>query len=85
MRRNLLSQLIKMPAVAAITVALASSATVCLAGTQGQTKHRKAASHHTNYYQDKVGNSGSEIHPYQDKVGQIQWAPVGKPPGFTEP
>ena len=63
-----------MPAVAAITVALASSATVCLAGTQGQTKQRKPASHHTNYYQDKVGNSDS----------QIQWAPVGKPLGFTE-
>jgi hypothetical protein len=72
MKKNLLSKLIKGPAIA---LALTSSATVCLAGTQGQTKHRKPTSHQTNYYQDKVGNSDS----------QIQWAPVGKPPGFMEP
>ncbi len=38
MRRNLLYKLIKWPAVAAIALALASSATVCLAGTHEQAK-----------------------------------------------
>jgi hypothetical protein len=75
MKKNLLSKLIKGPAVAAIALVLTSSATVCLAGTQEQTKHRKPASHQTNYQQEKVGNSDS----------QIQWAPVGKPPGFMAP
>jgi hypothetical protein len=48
MRKDLLFELIKRRAVAAFTLALASSATVCLAGTQGQTEHRKPASHQTN-------------------------------------
>jgi len=71
----MLSKLIKRPAVAAIALALASSATVCLARTQGQAKNRKPVSHQWNYFHDKVGNTDT----------QIQWAPVGKPPGFTEP
>jgi hypothetical protein len=75
MRRNLLSKVIKRPAGAAITLALASSATVCLASTQGQTKQPKPALHHTNYYHDKLGNSDS----------QIQWAPVGSRPVSPSP
>ena len=75
MKRNLLSKLRKRPAVAAIALVLVSNAIVCLAGTEGQTKHSKPASHHTTYYQDKVGNSNSAI----------QWAPVGKPSNFVEP
>jgi len=38
MGRNLLSKLVERPVVAAIALALASSATVCLSGTQEQAK-----------------------------------------------
>ena len=75
MNRNLLFKLVKKPAAAAIALPLASSATVCLAANQGQEKQPKPATHQTVYYHDKVGNSDN----------QIQWAPVGKPPGFMAP
>ena len=75
MRTSLLSTLVKRPAVAAIALALASSASICLAGTERQPKNPTPVSHQWNYFHDKVGNTDT----------QIQWAPVGKPPGFTEP
>jgi hypothetical protein len=75
MRRSLLSTLVNRPAVAAIVLALLSSASVCLAGNERQTKNHKSVSHQRNHYQDKVGNTDS----------QIQWFPVGKPPDFVEP
>jgi hypothetical protein len=46
-----------------------------LAGTERQPKNPTPVSHQWNYFHDKVGNTDT----------QIQWAPVGKPPGFTEP
>ena len=69
MKKNVLSKLIKGPAVAVIALALTSSATVCLAGTQGQTKHRKPASQQTNYYQAKVGNSDKDIQWHRTEGG----------------
>jgi hypothetical protein len=75
MSGNLLSKLISRPAIAAIALALVSSATVCLAANQGQKQQPKPAAHQTVYYHDTVGNTDT----------QIQWAPVGKPPGFMAP
>ncbi|MEY2604072.1 MAG: hypothetical protein QOH31_1863 [Verrucomicrobiota bacterium] len=75
MRTSLLSTSIKSPAVAAIALVLVSSASICLAGTERQPKNPTPVSHQWNYFHDKVGNTDT----------QIQWAPVGKPPGFTEP
>ena len=51
-----------------------SSASVGLAGNERQTKSRKRVSHQGTYYHNKVATRDT----------QIQWAPVGKPPGFTE-
>ena len=75
MSRDLLSKLIKRPAVAAIALVLTLSAAVCLAANQPQKKQPKPAAHQTVYYHDKVGDSDNKI----------QWAPVGEPPGFMAP
>jgi hypothetical protein len=69
MKRNLLSKLIKRPAIAAITLALASSATVCLAANQPQKKQPKPASHQTVYYHDTVGNSDKNIQWHRTEGG----------------
>jgi hypothetical protein len=57
-----------------IALALAASATGCVAD-KAQADRRNPAKAETTYYDDQVGSSDSDI----------QWAPVGKPPNWTEP
>lgn len=58
----------------AIGLALAASATGCVAD-KAQADRRNPAKAETTYYHAQVGSSDSDI----------QWAPVGKPPNWTEP
>ena len=61
-------------ALPVIASALAASATGCVAD-KAQADRRNPAKAEMTYYHDQVGNSDSDI----------QWAPVGKPPNWTEP
>jgi hypothetical protein len=64
----------KKAALFAIGLALAASATGCVAD-QAQADRRNPANAETTYYHAQVGSSDSDI----------QWAPVGRPPNWTEP
>jgi hypothetical protein len=61
-------------ALPVIASALAASATGCVAD-KAQADRRNPAKAEASYYHDQAGSSNSDI----------QWAPVGKPPDWTEP
>jgi hypothetical protein len=56
--------LVKKAALSVIALALAASATGCMADTKTQADRRKPAKAETAYYHDQVGNSANDIETY---------------------
>ena len=64
MRKSLLSALVNRPALAAIALASAASATGCVTDTKPQADRFKPARTETTYHHDPLKNSDNDIETY---------------------